>query len=328
MNQKQVAIVGCGVSGLSCGIKFLEAGFQVKIVARDLPPNTTSNAAAAIWYPYKAYPEAKVLQWGRIALEEYDRLTSILESGVTNVTLIELFKDVACDPWWKDAVPNFRYALKAEIPPGYRSGYAILVPAIDTQIYMNYLLERFKLLGGAIESRTISSFFQLESESNLIINCAGLGAKEIASDSDLYPIRGQIIQVRGKNLNRSFIDQTSASVPTYIVPRTHDCILGGTAEDNNWSLTVNEDTANSILNRCQKLEPKLKDIEIVDRIVGLRPGRKEVRLELEPISANLMVIHNYGHGGAGFTLAWGCAEEVLQIALDRTSADKFSAKKL
>ena len=53
--------------------------------------------------------------------------------------------------------------------------------------------------------------------------------------------------------------------------------------------------------------------EIIEDIVGLRPGRTEVRLEKELISGKT-VIHNYGHGGSGVTLSWGCAEEVVEIA--------------
>ena len=47
--------------------------------------------------------------------------------------------------------------------------------------------------------------------------------------------------------------------------------------------------------------------------MGLRPSRTEVRLE-EEIIGSTRVIHNYGHGGAGVTLSWGCADEVVSIA--------------
>jgi D-amino-acid oxidase len=68
-----VIIIGCGVSGLSCGIRLLEAGFDgVKIVARELPPHTTSNRAAAVWYPYKAYPEDKVLGWSATTFQVFN----------------------------------------------------------------------------------------------------------------------------------------------------------------------------------------------------------------------------------------------------------------
>ena len=48
--------------------------------------------------------------------------------------------------------------------------------------------------------------------------------------------------------------------------------------------------------------------------VGLRPFRKTgVRLEREKLSDRRTVIHNYGHGGSGFTLSWGCAENVFRL---------------
>ena len=53
--------------------------------------------------------------------------------------------------------------------------------------------------------------------------------------------------------------------------------------------------------------------------VGLRPGRKEVRLELEMAGPSCPIVHNYGHGGGGFTVAWGCANEVARIVQDYLS---------
>jgi D-amino-acid oxidase len=80
--------------------------------------------------------------------------------------------------------------------------------------------------------------------------------------------------------------------------------------------------AEAIRERCIALVPALKDATVLEHKVGLRPGRKEVRLELEPLANNRAVIHNYGHGGAGFTLSWGCAAEVADRAeayVDSTS---------
>jgi D-amino-acid oxidase len=49
--------------------------------------------------------------------------------------------------------------------------------------------------------------------------------------------------------------------------------------------------------------------------VGLRPFRRSgVRLERDRLRDGRTIIHNYGHGGAGFTMSWGCAHEVLEAA--------------
>jgi D-amino-acid oxidase len=52
-------------------------------------------------------------------------------------------------------------------------------------------------------------------------------------------------------------------------------------------------------------------------IAGLRPHRaKSYRLEPE-LLGNKLVVHNYGHGGAGITMSWGCAQEVIDIISSR-----------
>ena len=70
------------------------------------------------------------------------------------------------------------------------------------------------------------------------------------------------------------------------------------------------------MNKCASIIPELKDAEIIEDLVGLRPGRTEVRLEKEERDG-VDLIHNYGHGGSGVTLSWGCADEVVELANDR-----------
>jgi D-amino-acid oxidase len=100
---------------------------------------------------------------------------------------------------------------------------------------------------------------------------------------------------------------------TYIVPRSHDCILGGTDQEHDEHLEPDPDTAQAILERCVALEPRLAQARVLEHRVGLRPGRPTVRLEAERWPTRQMVVHNYGHGGAGVTLSWGCADVVAQL---------------
>jgi D-amino-acid oxidase len=311
----KVVIVGCGVSGLTCGICLLEAQFEVTIVTRDLPPQTTSNIAPAIWYPYKAYPPARVLNWGRVSLDMFYHLAATPDCGVSLLTLIELFEQPVGDPWWRGAVRHFDYLPAAELPPGYQSGYKVEIPLIEAPIYLAYLLSRFWQLGGQLEQVHLSALSELYQPGRLIINCAGLGAREIAGDEQLYPIRGQIVRVEASGLRRVINCATGAHAPAYIIPRRHDCILGGTATEHDWNMEINPVTAQEILAKCRQLEPALNDMPVLSHVVGLRPGRHEVRLELEWLAGQFPIIHNYGHGGAGFTLSWGCAKEVVELAL-------------
>ena len=89
-------------------------------------------------------------------------------------------------------------------------------------------------------------------------------------------------------------------------------VLGGVTQEGNWSTDPTDEDRNFILEKCSNIIPELKKAEIIEDIVGLRPGRTEVRLEKE-ISSGRTIVHNYGHGGSGVTLSWGCAEEVVEL---------------
>ena len=75
-------------------------------------------------------------------------------------------------------------------------------------------------------------------------------------------------------------------------------------------MEIRDEDEEEILEKCRSLWPELDKTKIVGRAVGLRPSRREVRLEIEHFNGK-KIIHNYGHGGAGVTLSWGCADEVL-----------------
>ena len=108
-------------------------------------------------------------------------------------------------------------------------------------------------------------------------------------------------------------DDADPELPTYFIPVSAGLVLGGTAEVGQWDTTVDREQRMSILDRCAALEPSIRGARILAVKSGLRPGRDKVRLEVETIAGGQTVIHNYGHGGSGFTLAWGCAQEVVRM---------------
>ena len=92
------------------------------------------------------------------------------------------------------------------------------------------------------------------------------------------------------------------------MPASDEIVVGGTDEVGDWSRTPSPDIAQSILARASALVPELATAIVLRHKVGLRPARPEVRLEREGD-----VVHCYGHGGAGVTLSWGCADEVVEL---------------
>jgi D-amino-acid oxidase len=314
MVRADVIVVGCGVIGLTAAISLREAGLDADIVTAELPQDTTSSVAAAIWYPYKAYPEDRVLSWGRRTYEVFEQLSDLPESGVLMREGVEIWHEPAPDPWWADAVPHVHRLRTDELPPGYRDGHAFVAPIVEMPVYLSYLMDRFAASGGSVEQRTLSSLGELSGEARVIVNCVGLGARDLVADTSMRPIRGQIVRVRNPGLNRFVLDEENPEGVTYIVPRSQDCILGGTAEEGEWNLEPDPETARGILSRCTRLEPQLEGAEVLEHKVGLRPGRPTIRLEREDGPTDVPLIHNYGHGGSGITLSWGCAEETLELA--------------
>lgn len=308
-----ITVIGCGVIGLTSAIRLREAGHAVTIVARDLPPATTSNVAAAVWFPYKAFPLDRVLAWSRTSLDVYYAEALDPASGVQLATFIDLFDAPAADPWWREAVRRFWRPAPNELPAGYADGHACEAPVIETPVYMTRLVRRFTALGGRIERRAVRDLGAVAGAGRIVVNCAGLGARELAADPTVFPIRGQIVRLaKPPGVATVLFDEHGHEALAYVIPRGADVIVGGTAGVDEWRLTADAATAAEILARATRLEPRLAGAAVLEHLVGLRPGRPAVRLETEIVSGG-RVIHNYGHGGAGFTLAWGCAGEVVTL---------------
>lgn len=308
-----VIVVGAGVAGLSCGIRLLEAGYDVRIWARDMPAQTVSSVAAALWYPYKAYPEQLVVGWSRVSYGEFMRLRHDPSAGIVVRSGYELFPWPVGEPWWRAAVPGYRRVTADELPAGYVDGYVFDAPVIEMPVYLGYLQQRLVALGGRIEARTLGSLGQALAECGRVVHCGGLGARELAGDPSVFPIRGQVLRVARGQIERFVLDDHGPRGVAYIIPRGDDCILGGTAEDGESDTTPDPDTAAAIVARCAALDQRAASAPVLEHKVGLRPGRPTVRLEREQIGPEQLLVHNYGHGGAGVTLSWGCAAEVVRL---------------
>jgi D-amino-acid oxidase len=323
-------------------VRLLEAGYEVEIWARELPPHTTSNVAAAIWYPYKAYPVDRVTAWGQRAFEVFVELAGVEGTGVSVVRGYEVFRGEVGDPWWLSCVRSFRRATAGELPRGRRDGYVFETPVVEMSIYLEYLMGWFRELGGMIVVREVRSLEEVFAESGVVVNCAGLGARELVGDESLFPIRGQIVWVEPLSTRDFFLDEDEENGEgggtieveaggeadaeddlhgvTYIVPRSNDCVLGGTAQVGDWSLEPDMGTAREIIERCARFVPEVREKKVLEHVVGLRPGRHVIRLEAEVVGDGRVVVHNYGHGGSGVTLSWGCAEEVVELVKERAGS--------
>ncbi|MCA9662254.1 MAG: FAD-dependent oxidoreductase [Myxococcales bacterium] len=310
-----VIVIGCGVAGLSSARLLQEAGHRVRIWARELPPRTTSNIAAAFWYPYRVFPRDRVDAWARDSYAAFARLVDAPDAGVLPRQALELFPAAASadiDASWSAALPGARPAPADDLPPGYVGGQLFDSFVVETPRYIPWLRARFLAAGGTIEARAVDSPSEALREADAVLHCPGLGARETAGDRAMLPVRGQLVRVENPGISRVIVDEHSGGAITYVVPRSRDVILGGTSDEGDENLEADPATTEAIVARCLALEPRLAGAARLGVLVGIRPCRPEVRVEREELQGG-PVIHNYGHGGAGITLSWGCAAEAVSL---------------
>ena len=259
--EKDILVIGGGVNGLSTGICLLEDGWNVTIYSTKFSPNTTSDVAAALWYPFLSAPVEKTDVWGSRTYDVLKLLTADKGTGIEMTQTFEYFRSSQPDPSWMSTVDDFE-RITEDLPSDYVECFSFLTQIIEMPIYLKWLMRRYNNLGGKIEKKTVSNFSDISDNFNAIVNCTGLDSKELCNDSELYPVRGQIIRMRPL-LDKMHLDQ---QVPTlaYIVPRSNDMILGGVAQEGNWSLEPTEEDRNFILEKCSKIIPDLKKVEILD----------------------------------------------------------------
>ena len=309
---KSVAIVGAGVSGLTCGAVFAERGFRTAIFAEQIGQQTTSGAAAALWFPYDAQPADKVIPW---ALSTYKVLVDLVKDVRSGVSVIELRQycrtgEIQIPDWAQSFVISTEVEKSFTV---FSSGLSLNVPLMDATIYLDYLVNRFQKAGGSINANVrFEKLEDVDPKFNLVINCAGIGARELAHDIDLEPHRGQVAIVpKIDNLKCAIVCDDAPLM--YAIPRTNDCVFGGTNDVSN-DLAANPATTTAIVDECSRVL-KIDNPRVLNERVGLRPFRKSgVRLECGKRRDGRTVIHNYGHGRSGFTLSWGCAETVFSFS--------------
>ncbi|HEU4403736.1 MAG TPA: FAD-dependent oxidoreductase [Polyangiaceae bacterium] len=319
-------VIGAGVSGLSSAVALLEAGHAVDVWARERVERTTSAVAGALWLPFLAAPPELVARWALASLERFAALAGRSDTGVERrEVVVVLRRPGEAPPAWAEALPSFRLVGPAELPPGARAAWAIEAPVIDMRRYLAWLEARVGELGGRIEGRDVASLDEALARAELVVNCAGLGARELCGDHDLHPVRGQIVRSADPGVRGAFVDDDAPGGVTYVIPRGGECVLGGSVEPGRSDREVDEREADAIVRRASAFDARLAAAPRRSAAAGLRPARSRVRLEAEPRPGGRLLVHNYGHGGSGVTLSWGCAADVVALAGGPAGAGRAGA---
>jgi D-amino-acid oxidase len=208
--------------------------------------------------------------------------------------------------------PGVEVRLRAQRPEGFLAAFEVRVPLVDMPRYLEYLERRLRAAGVAIEIRPLRALEEAAAVAPVVVNCTGLGARDLVPDRSLQPVRGQHVVVENPGLEEFFVEDPFADEWTSWFPHAGHVILGGVAQPGARDPKPDPEISARILERCAALEPRLVGAHVVEHQVGIRPGRQSVRVDEQPLGA-ARCIHNYGHGGTGVGLSWGCAREVQEI---------------
>lgn len=301
----RISVIGGGVNGLTTAVLLQDAGFDVQVYADRPGLAGVSGVAAALWHPFRSDPPEKVSRWAAATRRHYQRLAAEHpEAGVDIITLYEL-RDDDQRPWWGADTPDLE-PLETGFPGGRaRRAWRVRAPRAESPVFVPWLETR---LARPIIQR---KFDRLDdAPGDLVVNCTALGSRALVGDQSMKALFGHVVVCQPGKVDLGVAVSHDSSVESfYVIPRRREVVIGGVVEPSpdDRPLIPDPRTREDILSRARArgFEPG----PFIREAVGLRPYRPSVRVEREG-----RVIHNYGHGGSGFTLCWGCAEDVVTLA--------------
>jgi glycine/D-amino acid oxidase-like deaminating enzyme len=253
LEDKSVAVIGSGVVGLSTARVLQRRGKAVTLYTRELPPETTSNVAGALWYPTHVYDPQKVSsqfleRYGlacRLAHREFQSYVGP-EYGVRWIETYTL----SSEPVGRELAggaelyPETRYYADARAHFGFPYARRFGSLMIEPQTYLRALLRDFYTAGGRLVVRELKTREEVaQLPERVVFNCTGLGARALFGDQGMASMRGQIEVL----LPQPELDYGYLANSLYMFPRADGVILGGTFEAGNWSMDADAATTTRII---------------------------------------------------------------------------------
>jgi D-amino-acid oxidase len=304
-------VIGAGIMGLTTALGLAQAGLEVRVVARDLPPDTSSCAAGAMWGPFGVSRHERAWRWAHVTLKELRRLATGPSCGVAMVDGLEASRrDTEVPPWLQRI--GARPCPATELPVGYRSGWRYTTAVLDMPVYLGHLSDELERKEVKIEQAHVADLREIAGMAPVTVNCTGNGARDLAGDESLRPVEGRVVVVENPGVDRFFADFDEGPEMTYFIPHATHLVLGSTFEEQPGPGADGVSAEEGIVRRCAAVEPAIAGAPVLESRRGVRPMRHRIRLEATTVEGR-PVIHNYGHGGGGVSVSWGCAYEVVSL---------------
>jgi D-amino-acid oxidase len=304
---QRVTVVGAGVTGLTCAVRLAERGVTVDVLARDLPLETASAVGGGLWLP--ATRDERELAWAAATLAELRAAEGA--SGVRTAPGHLLDGPAPAPPAWVERFAD-AVSLQPETAPavGHAAGWRTVLLLADPRRYLPWLRDRLTAAGGTLTRLALPAL----PSRGVVVDATGVAARALAADPRVRPVRTQVVLLENPGLDAWWWDLMS---PFSALPLGDVVAVEGAGEEDDWNPTPDLDAGRRLAERAGEIVPRLRGARVVGVRVGLRPARPAVRVEAEhrpsEEDADRTVVHCYGHGSRGFTLSWGCADEVTRL---------------
>ncbi|MCH2461397.1 MAG: FAD-binding oxidoreductase [Gemmatimonadetes bacterium] len=266
---RSAAVLGCGVVGLTTARQLQRRGFDVTIYAMSVPPNTTSNMSLASWTPTSGLVEAGLRttawdeQFRKAATIAYRDLQLLVGRGY-GISWLEGYSLNRSESGGAAVSVPVRSPL---LPGTLRTEATVLGPGehpfpppyvtrrssqrLEPSIYLDALVRDVRMAGGTIVIRKFDSLRDIaELEELVVVNCTGLGSRELFGDDEITPVKGQLTHL----MPQPEVDYSTfgSAMPTaggfvHMQPRSDGIALGGTSVEGDWSMDVDEEARRRIV---------------------------------------------------------------------------------
>ncbi|KAK0422218.1 hypothetical protein QR680_007437 [Steinernema hermaphroditum] len=321
---KRVAIIGAGVIGTSTALAFKERDPTVDVtIFFDRDFNETTS-----WGPAGLFrlDNGKYRKWGHLSYQRFSQIFKEVGgvSGVQRVSGYILSKNItnliSQQINYGDYAFDFHFLRAHELeqfPYAADEIYGIHYTSFTTEgrAYVPWMYQILKKkYNTKFVKQQIKTVNELADKYDVVVNCAGLNGGIVANDGDasnVYPIRGVILEIDAP-WQKNFVYLDFA---TFTFPTINTVFMGTVKQDGRADLEITQEDIDGIRARYAQIQPAMNNVKIKSMWSGLRPGRDQIRLEMvQSEKSKAKIIHNYGHAGNGFTVSWGCALEVVDLA--------------